>query len=44
MDRIQLSRRRGWRKPEGAIVVVRGTRWGNPFEVKEYGRLMWHNV
>lgn len=38
MDRIQLRRQRGWRKPEGAIVVARGTRWGNPFVVKEYGR------
>lgn len=31
--RIQLSRRAGWRKPEGAIVVARPTRWGNPFTV-----------
>jgi hypothetical protein len=29
--RIQLSRRKGWRKPEGAIVVARPTRWGNPY-------------
>jgi hypothetical protein len=29
--RIQLSRRKGYRKPEGAIVVTRPTRWGNPF-------------
>jgi len=29
--RIQLSRARGWKKPEGAIVVSRPTRWGNPF-------------
>lgn len=29
-QRIQLSRRRGWRKPEGAIVVARPSRWGNP--------------
>lgn len=28
--RIQLSRRKGWRKPEGAIVVARPSRWGNP--------------
>lgn len=31
--RIQLSRQRGWRKPEGAIVVSRPSRWGNPFRV-----------
>jgi len=30
-QRIQLSRQRGWRKPEGAVVVARPTRWGNPF-------------
>lgn len=32
--RIQLSRKKGWRKPEGAIVVARPTRWGNPFRVE----------
>ena len=29
--RIQLSRTKGWRKPEGAVVVSRPTKWGNPF-------------
>lgn len=29
--RIQLSRQKGWRKPEGAVVVTRATKWGNPF-------------
>ena len=29
-QRIQLSRAKGWRKPEGAIVVSRPSRWGNP--------------
>jgi hypothetical protein len=29
--RIQLSRAKGWRKPEGAVVVARPSRWGNPF-------------
>ena len=29
--RIQLRRTAGWRKPAGAIVVGRPTRWGNPF-------------
>lgn len=29
--RIQLRRTKGWRKPEGAVVVARPTRWGNPF-------------
>lgn len=31
--RIQLRRTKGWRKPEGAIVVSRPSRWGNPFTV-----------
>jgi hypothetical protein len=29
--RIQLRRTRGWRKPDGVIVVTRPTRWGNPW-------------
>jgi hypothetical protein len=29
--RVQLRRTRGWRKPEGVIVVSRPSRWGNPF-------------
>jgi len=33
--RIQLRRTKGWRKPEGAIVVARPSRWGNPFRVGE---------
>ncbi len=32
-ERIQLSRTKGWRKPEGAIVVARPSRWGNPWRV-----------
>lgn len=31
--RVRLSRARGWRKPEGAVVVARPSRWGNPFPV-----------
>jgi Domain of unknown function (DUF4326) len=33
--RIQLSRRKGFRLPEGAVVVARPTYWGNPFKVGE---------
>ncbi len=33
--RIQLSRRRGWRKPPGAVVVSRPSKWGNPFVIGE---------
>ncbi|WP_321340886.1 DUF4326 domain-containing protein [Breoghania sp.] len=32
-SRIQLSRKKGWRKPEGAVVVSRPGKWGNPFTI-----------
>lgn len=32
-ERIQLRRTAGWRKPEGAVVVSRPSRWGNPFRI-----------
>jgi hypothetical protein len=32
-QRIQLRRTKGWRKPEGAIVVSRPSKWGNPYAV-----------
>lgn len=35
-QRIQLSRRKGYRKPEGAVVVSRPTKWGNPYRIDEY--------
>lgn len=35
--RIRLSRTRGWRLPEGTIVVARPTRFGNPFRIGEPG-------
>jgi hypothetical protein len=34
VTRIQLRRTKGWRKPEGAVVVARPSRWGNPFTIK----------
>lgn len=34
------ARRRGWRKPEGAIVVARPSKWGNPFPWQD-DRAMW---
>jgi hypothetical protein len=34
---VQLSRKKGWRKPENTIVVARPSRWGNPFMVAEWG-------
>jgi len=30
--RVQLSRRKGWRMPPGAVKVDRSTRWGNPYQ------------
>ena len=33
--RIRLQRTAGWRKPEGAIVVSRPSRWGNPHPFRE---------
>lgn len=32
-QRIQRSRARGWRMPEGAVYVGRPSKWGNPFKV-----------
>ena len=31
--RIQRKRTKGWRKPDGAVYVGRGSKWGNPFVV-----------
>jgi hypothetical protein len=36
--RVRLRRTKGWRLPEGAVVVARPTRWGNPFRVVHAGR------
>ncbi len=36
-QRIQLRRTKGWRKPEGAVVVTRPSRWGNPYRVLRHG-------
>lgn len=38
-QRIQLRRTKGWRKPEGMVVVARPSKWGNPFPVgKDFSR------
>jgi hypothetical protein len=31
--RIQRKRTKGWRMPEGAVYVGRGSKWGNPYTV-----------
>jgi hypothetical protein len=36
--RVRLRRTRGYRKPPGAVVVDRRTKWGNPYPVAEHGR------
>jgi hypothetical protein len=38
--RVQLRRTKGWRKPEGAVVVARPSRWGNPFTMAKYQEYM----
>jgi hypothetical protein len=35
-ERIQLSRRKGWRMPENTVSVARPTKWGNPWTVQGY--------
>lgn len=37
-ERIQLSRKKGWRKPENTVVVARPTQYGNPFPVRDGDR------
>ncbi len=32
-ERVQLRRTKGWRIPEGTIVVSRPSRWSNPFQI-----------
>lgn len=34
-QRIQRRRAKGWRAPEGAVYVGRGSKWGNPFVIDE---------
>lgn len=37
-QRIQLSRKKGWKMPPNTVRVCRPTKWGNPFTVEQYGR------
>lgn len=36
-QRIQRKRTKGWKAPEGAVYVGRGSVFGNPFTTAEYG-------
>jgi len=33
--RVQLSRRKGWRKPDNTMTVARPGKWGNPFDFRK---------
>jgi hypothetical protein len=37
-ERIQLSRKKGWKMPPNTVKVSRPSVWGNPFPVEKYGR------
>ncbi len=39
-QRIQRKREKGWRMPDGAVYVGRGTKWGNPFAYRTPYALM----
>lgn len=42
--RIQRSRTKGWRMPEGAIYVGRPTKWGNPYTPANYTVITDHTT
>lgn len=35
--RVQLSRRKGWRKPDNTVVVARPSKFGNPITMLDVG-------
>jgi hypothetical protein len=39
LQRIQLSRAKGWRMPDNTVKIDRTTQWGNPWKVGEPGPL-----
>ncbi|MGI5222202.1 DUF4326 domain-containing protein [Nocardia sp. CA-290969] len=44
-QRIQLRRTKGWRLPDGAVVVARPSKWGNPYVLAGADRVrdQWGN-
>lgn len=36
-ERVQLSRRKGWRKPPNTVNVARPSKWGNPYHLDLFG-------
>lgn len=39
--RIQRSRAKGWRLPEGAVTVSRPSKWGNPWKAELVDGVGW---
>jgi len=39
--RLKRSRRKGWRKPDNAVIVDRTSRWGNPFRLEKEDGTWW---
>lgn len=39
-QRVQLSRKKGWRLPPNTVVVSRPTKWGNPFRDSDFRNLV----
>ena len=35
-NRVRLRRTSGWRKPAGAVVVARPSKWGNPHPISDH--------
>lgn len=40
-SRIQRRRIKGWRAPQGAVYVGRGTKWGNPWRIVRHVEGTW---
>jgi hypothetical protein len=36
LQRVQMKRTKGWRKPPNTVYVGRPTKWGNPFRLSDY--------
>ncbi|MBB4920958.1 DUF4326 domain-containing protein [Streptosporangium saharense] len=43
-QRIQRRRTAGWRKPPGAVIVDRTSRWGNPARLERQETNLWRVV
>lgn len=41
-QRVQLRRTKGYRKPAGAVIVARPSKWGNPFRLGDEGSGLVH--